>query len=114
MHVWLSLSPVCQSCVLCLCQDDGAAAELLGAGRIFAADEHGGAGKTQRNKKPRTRNRALLGPTEEAKSGTQWRCCGHWCCVPGQVQEAIFLRWTWLTCHLAQRTIKNYQGTCEL
>lgn len=51
MHVWLSLSPVCQSCVLCLCRDAEAAAELLRAGGIFVVDEHGGAGQTQRNRK---------------------------------------------------------------
>lgn len=59
-------------------------------------------------------NRALLGSTEDTESGTQWCHCGRWCCLPGQVQEAVFLRWTWLSCHPAQRTIKNYQGTCEL
>lgn len=56
----------------------------------------------------------LLVAAEEAESGTRWYRCRCWCCLPGQVQEVTFLCWTWLSCHAAQRTIKNCQGTCEL
>lgn len=48
MHLWLSLSSVCQLRALCLCRDAAAAAELLRAGRTF---ERGGADETQRNTK---------------------------------------------------------------
>lgn len=34
-------------------------------------------------------NQALLGQTEEAESGTQWRHCGRRCCLLGQVQESF-------------------------
>jgi len=53
VHVQLSLSPMCQSCARCLCQDAGAVARLLGAGRIFVVDERGGAGETQRDREDR-------------------------------------------------------------
>lgn len=63
----------------------------------------------------KAKNWALLGPTEEAESGTRWHRCGHWCCLPGQVQEAVFLLWMWLSCHPAHRTVKNYRAPvcCE-